>query len=111
MQGCLKILVCAEIEAEGGMRSILQVVGVLLAAGTLQGCGGTAGAGDPGARSLTAGQSCKNIQVELDRLIGRGVQSAIERQQSGSKLSGSQKADADRYNSLLNEYLGARCHV
>lgn len=92
------------------MRGMLQIAGVLVAAAALQGCGG-AGASDPGARALARGQSCKDIQVELDRLIGRGVQSAIERQQSGAKLSGTQKSDADRYNYLLNDYLGARCHV
>lgn len=47
----------------------------------------------------------------MRRLEGRGVQSSIERQQRGGALSPSQKADADSYNRLLNDYLGARCHV
>lgn len=85
------------------------VVG-LLAAG-LAGCGGATGNGDPGAKSLPAGQTCQSIFSEMQRLQGRNVQGAIERQQAGGSLTPSQKADADSYNRLLNDYLGARCHV
>ena len=92
------------------MRVFAGLISVVALASALQGCGG-AGAGDPGARSLPMGQSCQSIRGEMLRLEGRGVQSAIERQQSGGKLSAGQKADADNYNSLLNQYLGSRCHV
>jgi hypothetical protein len=47
----------------------------------------------------------------LNRLLGRGVQGNIAKQQSGKGLTPAAKADVDRYNSLLNQYLGARCHV
>jgi hypothetical protein len=40
-----------------------------------------------------------------------GVPDLVERQTAGKKLSASQKAQADLYNRLLNQYLGARCHV
>jgi len=39
------------------------------------------------------------------------VQNAVEAEASGRKQSAQQKADADRYNTMLNQYLGARCHV
>lgn len=67
--------------------------------------------GDPGAKPLPAGQSCQSIKAEMDRMISRGVQSAVEAQSAGRKQSPQQKADADHYNQLLNYYLGARCQV
>lgn len=67
--------------------------------------------GDPGAIPLASGQSCGSIQQELNRLLGKGVQGNVERAAAGKAVSPAAKADVDRYNSLLNEYLGARCHV
>lgn len=93
------------------MRLLIQVGVLGLSAAALAGCGGASGNGDPGARPLPAGSTCQSIFSEMQRLQGRGVQSAIERQQQGGSLSPAQKADADSYNKLLNDYLGARCHV
>jgi hypothetical protein len=67
--------------------------------------------GDPGPTPLAMGQSCGSIKQEMDRLLGRGVQGNVERAQSGKSLSPAAKADVDRYNGLLNQYLGARCHA
>jgi hypothetical protein len=67
--------------------------------------------GDPGPIALPMGSSCGSIQQELNRLLGRGVQGNMERQRAGKALTPAAKADVDRYNSLLNQYLGARCHV
>jgi hypothetical protein len=67
--------------------------------------------GDPGPIPLAAGQSCGSIQQELNRLLGRGVQGSVERQAAGRPLTPAAQADVDRYNALLNQYLGARCHV
>ncbi len=78
----------------------------------LSGCASApAGNGDPGARSLPQGTSCQSLQGELNKMVGRGVQSSVEAQTAGRKLSANQKADADRYNQVLAQYLGARCHV
>ena len=93
------------------MRLLIRVGVAGLAAAIVAGCGGATGNGDPGAKPLPAGQTCQTIFSEMQRLQGRGVQSAIERQQSGGSLSPGQKSDADSYNRLLNDYLGARCHV
>lgn len=95
------------------MRSLVALVSVVVLGASLQGCGGASGnaSGDPGARPLPAGSSCQSIRGELDRLDSRGVPAQVEKASSGGKLSASQKADVDRYNELLNQYLGARCHV
>ena len=89
---------------------------VLALAGTLAavaGCaedGGTYG-GDPGARPLAAGQSCGSIRQELNRLDSKGTQAKVEASTQGKKLPPAAQAEVDRYNDLLNQYLGARCHV
>jgi hypothetical protein len=67
--------------------------------------------GDPGATPLAAGQSCGSIRAELDRLDKKGTQGKVEAASQGKKLPAAAQADVDRYNSLLNQYLGARCHV
>ncbi|MBX9926980.1 MAG: hypothetical protein K2Y05_11530 [Hyphomicrobiaceae bacterium] len=82
------------------------------AAFAITGCaGGPQSGGDPGARPLPPGTTCQSLKADLDRMVSRGVQSSIEAQSAGRKLSPAQKADADRYNGMLNQYLGARCHV
>jgi hypothetical protein len=80
----------------------------LLLAGCAEGSGL---GGDPGPTPLALGQTCGSVQQELNRLLGRGVQGTMERQNAGKPVSPAAKADADRYNALLNQYLGARCHV
>ncbi len=92
------------------MRALITGFSLLALAASLQGCGGAAG-GDPGAKPLPLGESCGSIRSELNRLDSRGVPALVERQSSGGKLNPAQKADADSYNRLLNQYLGARCHV
>lgn len=94
------------------MRAFAGLVGVVVMTAALQGCGGAnGGGGDPGARPLPLGESCNSIRGELNSLDAKGVPALIEKASSGKSLSAPQKALADRYNSLLNQYLGARCHV
>ena len=79
---------------------------------TLAGCAGGGGSGgDPGAIALPVGQSCQSVRAELNRLDSKGTQSRVEAASRGTKLAPAQQADVDRYNQLLNQYLGARCHV
>lgn len=87
------------------------VVSVSCALAGCAGGGGGSKGGDPGAKALPAGQTCQSIKTDLDRMVGRGVQSSVEANSAGKKLSPAQKADADRYNELLAYYLGGRCHV
>ena len=78
----------------------------------LAGCAeGGGGYGDPGASPLASGQSCGSIRQELDQLDRRGTQGKVEAASQGKKLAPKDKADVDRYNSLLNQYLCARCHA
>lgn len=41
----------------------------------------------------------------------QGVPSYVEAVNAGRKVSKSGRAKAARYNKLLNDYLGARCHA
>lgn len=84
---------------------------VCAAAGALAGCAANSSGKGPSAAALPAGESCGSIKSQLNRLDAKGVQAYVEAQGQGKKLSPGQKADADAYNRLLNEYLGARCHV
>jgi hypothetical protein len=94
------------------MRGCLAFVFVAAAAGALQGCGGATGSsGDPGAKPLPPGESCGSIRSELNSLDSKGVPAQVERASNGGKLTAAQHADVDKYNDLLNQYLGARCHV
>jgi hypothetical protein len=55
--------------------------------------------------------SCRETRRELDRLDARGVPAQIEAANAGKKLSSKQQANVDRYNRLLQVYLGSRCHL
>jgi hypothetical protein len=96
--------------------TLRRVFGVVAAAGlavTLAGCssgGSSSNGGDPGARPLPAGMSCQSLRADLNRMDSQGAQSKVEAASQG-KGSPEGKAVADRYNTLLNHYLGARCHV
>ena len=91
----------------------LKIVCVAAAIGSLAGCAndGPGGYGDPGAMPLASGQSCGSIRQDLNRLDAKGTQGKVEAASAGRKLSPAAQADVDRYNMLLNQYLGARCHV
>lgn len=84
---------------------------VAVAAVILAGCetSGSGPGGDPGAKALPAGQSCQSLRAELNKMDSQGAQSKVERASRG-KVDAATQAVADRYNSLLNQYLGARCH-
>lgn len=89
------------------------VAAVGLAAVGLSGCASSqaGGGGDPGAMAMPAGQSCQSVRGELNRLDSKGTPSRVEAASRGARLSPQHQADVDRYNQLLNLYLGARCHV
>lgn len=89
------------------------VAAVGLAAVGLSGCASSqAGAGgDPGAMAMPAGSSCQSVRGELNKLDSKGTPSRVEAATRGAKLAPAQQAEVDRYNQLLNLYLGARCHV
>ncbi|HRK18215.1 MAG TPA: hypothetical protein PK970_04600 [Hyphomicrobiaceae bacterium] len=91
----------------------MKAFGFIVVAGVavgLAGCesGGSSG-GDPGARPLPPGATCQSLRAELSRMDAQGAQSKVERASRG-KVDPATQAVADRYNGLLNQYLGARCH-
>ena len=83
-------------------RFTLGVIGVCAAA-----LGGCASQGPSG--FTAAASDCKSMKVELNRLVSAGVAGKIQSQQSGAKLSAQSQAQVDRYNGLLNSYLGGGC--
>src|SRR3982074_3664118 len=91
------------------MLRTLKFLAVAAAVASLAGCADGDGFGDPGAAPLASGQSCGWIRQELDQLDRRGTQAKVEAASAGKKLAVKDKSDVDRYNSLLNQYLGARC--
>ena len=72
-------------------------LGWVMVFAALAGCAnGDASGGDPGARPLPPGQTCQGLKGELDRMVSKGT---------------AQGSESGRYNQLLGQYLGARCHV
>jgi hypothetical protein len=94
------------------MSRTIRFLAAAAAIAALSGCADGEGfGGDPGAASLAPGQSCGTIRQELDTLDRRGTQAKVEAASAGKKLAPKDKGDVDRYNTLLNQYLGARCHA
>jgi hypothetical protein len=91
--------------------SSIAVAAFALIAVGVAGCANTGTGGDPGAMAMPAGQSCQSVRAELNRLDAKGTPSKVEAAGRGARLSPAARADVDRYNQLLNLYLGARCHV
>jgi hypothetical protein len=60
---------------------------------------------------MPAGQSCQSVRAELNKLDAKGARAKVEAASRGQKLSPQAQSEVDRYNDLLNTYLGARCHV
>ncbi len=93
--------------------TLSKLAAVALAGVALSGCasGNAANGGDPGAIAMPAGSSCQSVRGELNRLDSRGTPAKVDAASRGAKLPPAQQAEVDRYNQLLNLYLGARCHV
>jgi hypothetical protein len=101
------------VEVIVGLKTTTMLVAAVALAGVgLSGCASSnAAGGDPGAIAMPAGNSCQSVRGELNKLDSRGVPSRVEAASRGARLPPAQQADVDRYNQLLNLYLGARCHV
>ncbi|MEM1371079.1 MAG: hypothetical protein AAGG72_02505 [Pseudomonadota bacterium] len=85
----------------------------LLLAGLLVGAcaNNNRGVDGPRAKPLAQGQTCKGLRNELRNLDRRGVPDKVERMNAGRRLSAKDRQLAQRYNQLLDDYLGARCHA
>jgi len=93
------------------LRSLRGLVAIGVVA-VLAGCAAEgAPGGDPGARPMPPGMSCQTVRDELSSLDARGAASKVEAVSAGHKVSDRDRQLADRYNTLLNYYLGGRCHT
>lgn len=76
----------------------------------LTGCaGGPNGASNAGLVASSGG--CKSLKSELRRYEARGIQYKADAANRGAKLSAKQRDAVRHYNSLLDAYLGNKCHV
>lgn len=75
----------------------------------LAGCGGGGGQAPSGVVSGAAGD-CKSQKAEMSQLVNQGVEGEISAAEAGKKLSPEAQGRVDRYNALLNSYLGNGCH-
>lgn len=89
----------------------LTVLSAALISVLAAGCAGNEGSGGASNASTASGSSCQEVRRELDKLDARGVPSRIEAANAGKKLAPAQRAEVDTYNALLQQYLGARCHM
>ena len=89
----------------------LALLGAAGSAVLIGGCASGGGSGGPSTKALAGGETCASVKAQLNKLDARGVPASVQAQAAGRKISAQQKADADLYNRLLNDYLGARCHV
>lgn len=84
----------------------------ILLAVAVSGCASTeAQVSTPVAAPVLTDRSCQSLRSEIMTREARGATRLIDRKNDGGKLSAREQAEIDTYNSLLNEYLGARCHL
>ncbi|MEZ5842191.1 MAG: hypothetical protein R3D27_00470 [Hyphomicrobiaceae bacterium] len=85
---------------------------VILATALVAGCASEAGQGGPKSTGSVPGGRCQELKAEAARLEARGVQYKADQAGRGEiKLSPAQKAEVDRYNAILDRYLGGKCHL
>lgn len=65
----------------------------------------------PVAAPVLTDRSCQSLRSEIMKREARGAARLVDRKNDGGKLNAREQAEIDSYNSLLNEYLGARCHL
>ncbi len=91
------------------MRSILAAAPAILLTLVMAGCGG--GSAQAPSSSFTGNGDCKSTKAEMGKLVAQGVEADINAASSGRTLSPEAQSRVDRYNGLLESYLGSRCHV
>ncbi len=87
------------------------LAGALLPVLLLGGCGGGGPAQAPSSGFKSAAGDCKATKAEMGKLVAQGVETDVNAASSGRTLSAEAQGRVDRYNALLESYLGNRCHV
>jgi len=86
----------------------LSLLAVVAAAGILAGCASGGGRQPVG---FANGGDCHSVKAELRQLDAQGVPAMIQAQAAGSRVSEAARPKIDRYNYLLEEYLGNDCQL
>ena len=60
---------------------------------------------------FAGGGDCQSVRGELRKLDGIGVPGQIQAKQAGQHVSSDTSARIDRYNYLLEQYLGNDCQL
>ncbi len=95
---------------DGPVSQASTALALLMIATTLGVRAESSASGDPGASSAH-GSKLPVDQAELNRLDSRGAQGKVQAAAEGRRLGPGDMEIVNRYNSLLGQYLGARCHV
>jgi len=93
----------------GLMKQGLSFLAVAAVGGVLAGCAGSGGGRVP--VGFSSGGDCHSVKAELHQMDTQGVPSMIQSEQGGAHVSAASKAKIDRYNYLLEEYLGNDCQL
>jgi hypothetical protein len=92
----------------GLQRQGLSLLAVAVFGMLLSGCAGGSGRVPVG---FTGDGDCHSVKAELRQLDAQGVPGMIQSQSGGAHVSGASKSKIDRYNFLLEEYLGNDCQL
>jgi len=87
----------------------LSLLGVLSVGLVLTGCASSNSGRVP--VGFAGGSDCHSVKAELHQMDGQGVPGLIQSEQAGAHVSAQSKAKIDRYNALLEEYLGNDCQL
>jgi hypothetical protein len=60
---------------------------------------------------FASGGDCQTVRGELRKLDGMGTPGQIQARSAGQRMSADVNARIDRYNYLLEEYLGNNCQL
>ena len=93
----------------GLSRHGLKMIMLVAATAALAGCASQSGGRVP--VGFASGGDCQTVRGELRKLDGMGVPGQIQARQAGQHMSADANARTDRYNYLLEEYLGNDCQL
>lgn len=80
----------------------------LLMMAALAACSDTGPATGPSGQSLADG-TCVQLRNDLNTMDKRGVPGMIDARNNGKKYGAQQDAEINRYNQVLDQYLGGQC--
>ena len=90
------------------MHSIsMKMAAVAAIAAGLAGCGSSGQYGSSG--FISGGGDCKALRGEMNKLVNQGVAAKADAVAGGRRLDAKGQAMLDRYNGLLESYLGQQC--